>query len=60
MAASQLDKALMAILKYERIRLIVAWLCQHEDELGELESLQLVFDCRGGDVKWTITRRGKV
>ena len=60
MATPQSNKAVLAMLKCERIRRIVTWLCQREEELGELESLQLVFDCRGGDVKATITRREQI
>ncbi len=48
--SSQTDNTIMALLKIERFRSIVYWLCEHWEELGSLEKVQIVFDCAGKTV----------
>ncbi len=49
---SQSDNTISALLRVERFRRIVNWLCEHREELESLEKVQIeiVFDCAGGTV----------
>jgi hypothetical protein len=47
---SQHDNAITALLRVERFRRIVNWLCKHSEELAELDKVQIVFDCAGKKV----------
>jgi len=41
----------LAIFRYERLRRIIAWLLEHQDQIAELEKVQVTFDCAGKSVK---------
>lgn len=44
------DNPILAIFRYERLRLIIAWLLQHQDEIADLDNVQITFDCAGKSV----------
>jgi len=47
---SQHDNTITALLRTERFRRIINWLCEHSKELAELDKVQIVFDCAGKKV----------
>ena len=50
---SRPDNSILAILRCERLRRIVAWLLAHEDEIAGLDRGQVTFDWSGSSVKAT-------
>jgi hypothetical protein len=52
-AASQPSKGNKAKLQCERVKRIIDYLLRYEEEIVEMESIQLQFDCRGKDLKAT-------
>lgn len=47
---SQHDNTISALLRIERFRRIINWLCEHREELEKMEKVQLIFDCAGKSV----------
>jgi len=48
---SQSNNTITALLRIERFRRIIGWLCEHSEEIAQLDKVQLVFDCSGKKVK---------
>jgi len=44
------NNPILAIFRYERLRRMIAWLLEHQDQIADLEKVQIVFDCAGKKV----------
>ena len=44
---SQSNNTITALLRVERFRRIISWLCEHREELEKMEKVQIIFDCAG-------------
>ena len=50
MAEQPSHNTIMALLRIERFKRIIGWLCEHREELEKMEKVQLIFDCAGQSV----------